>query len=322
MVDFIQVMDNLSIGTIVMDQSLEVVFWNRWMSEHSTIARKDAVGKSISELFPVLKKKGLIKKTRAVFKTGKPVFFTHKVHHSMFPFFSGRSYLAKDLTEMQQTVILSPLQDEDGKTNQVLLMIFDITDWVVYQDQLLRSKEELEKLSQIDDLTNIPNRRNIMDRLNEELLLHHRKKRPMSLAVIDIDNFKQVNDTYGHQCGDFVLCELADILAKRLRSYDAVGRYGGEEFMLILPESIRKEALLTCERLCETVAEHIFKYHELELQLTISIGVAFKLEDEIITADDLFKAADCCLYMAKEKGRNQVVPQDGIPNPTAPANLP
>lgn len=314
MIDFIQVMDHLSIGTVVIDQALEVVFWNRWLAEHSTIPREEATGKPIAELFPVLVEKGFVKKTHDVFKKGRPVFFTHKVHQSMFPFYSGRSYLEKELTDMQQTVILSPLKDKDGKTKQILIMIFDITDWVVHQNNLLRSKKELEKLSRIDDLTNIPNRRNIMDRLKDELVIHLRKKRPMSLAVIDIDKFKHVNDTHGHQCGDFVLFEMARILSSRLRGYDAIGRYGGEEFMLILPETSRKEAILTCERLRKAVKNHTFKHQEQKIQVTISIGISFKDEREIINAEDLFKLADHCLYLAKKGGRNQVVAQQCSPD--------
>ncbi|MBU0483711.1 MAG: GGDEF domain-containing protein [Proteobacteria bacterium] len=307
MIDFVQLMDHLSIGTAVIDPSLHIVFWNKWMAEHSLISREEAMGRPIHKLFPELVKKGLVKKAREVIRSGQPVFFTHKVHQAMFPFHAGRSYLGNKLSPMQQTVILSPIKTEDDITGQVLISVFDITDWVTYQNQLLKSKKELETLSHIDDLTQIPNRRNIMTKLRNELILHTRRNRPLALVVADIDHFKKVNDTYGHQCGDFVLNEIAHILSHELRGYDELGRYGGEEFLLILPETSWEQAILVCERLRIAIEESVFRFDNYTIRLTISLGVAFKDSQEKGNPDKLFKKADACLYKAKERGRNQVV---------------
>ncbi|MBU0481680.1 MAG: GGDEF domain-containing protein [Proteobacteria bacterium] len=310
MIDHDQLLDHLSIGATVIDRDLRVVLWNRWMREHSTFSPAEVKGRKLQEIFPELQKKGLIKKAREVFKKGKPVFFSNKVHQHMFPFHSARSYLEEELTPMEQTVIISPLKDGDGDTEHVLLSIFDVSDWITNQNELLRSKAELELLSQTDDLTQIANRRNILDRLSEELVVHKRKKRPMSVALIDIDHFKEINDTYGHQCGDMILHDLAQFITGLLRDYDTLGRYGGEEFLLILPETNGEQAFRICDRIRQAAQDKTHVYNGQQFQAMLSIGVATMKEGETPSPEKLFKEADRCLYIAKKTGRNRTEVKD------------
>ncbi len=306
MLDHQQILDHLSVGTVVLNPRLEVVFWNRWMSEHSGISIEEARGQVIHVLFQDLIKKDFVKKAREVFRLGKPVFFTNKVHQTMFPFYAGRSYLEKKLKPMQQTVILSPVKDNDGRVKQVLLTVFDITDWIDYRDRLLRSKNELEKLSHTDELTQLPNRRSLMEKISHELFHHNRRKRPMAVAVLDLDKFKAVNDRWGHQTGDQALYEVARVISESCRNYDIIGRYGGEEFVLILPDSNRDQALATCERIRQRVEQTEFCRMEQRMRLTISIGLACKKEEEKAEVEELFQRADKDLYRAEENGRNRV----------------
>lgn len=310
MIDYVQILDHLSIGAAVLDHSLGIVFWNQWMVEHSHITKEESTGIPLTKLFPALVKKDFIRKARKVFQTGQPVFFTHKVHHFLFPFFTPRSYLGRELHQMQQTVILSPVKDEAGDTQYLLLTIFDISDWVDYQNQLLESQRALEKLSQTDELTQISNRRDIMEKLKVELSIHLRKKRGMALIMIDLDHFKRVNDEFGHLCGDHILYETAAVLAESLRQYDTVGRYGGEEFIMILPETNSQQALVVGERIRARIENHRFSYKGQEIRLTLSLGLSLKRDEETVSADQLLAMADRCLYQAKEKGRNQVVMQN------------
>jgi diguanylate cyclase (GGDEF)-like protein len=309
MIDHQQLLDHLSIGVAVLDDSLRIVHWNRWMEEHSLLSREEVKGKHLVDFFSGLTKKGFIKKAKEVIKFGRPVFFTQKVSQYIFPFPTTRSYLKNNLRTMQQTVILSPMKDEEGKTRHVLVSVFDVSDWVDHQNQLLRSKKELERLSQIDELTQIPNRRAIMDNLKEELNIHNRKNRPLAVAMVDIDHFKDVNDTFGHQCGDHVLYELANSLNAGLRGYDMVGRYGGEEFVMLLPETSKAQAVLVCERLRAHVEEKVFRFDGEEINLTVSIGIALKEENESSEVEKLLKVADDYLYEAKKAGRNRVIAQ-------------
>ena len=204
-------------------------------------------------------------------------------------------------------MILSPLLDENGEASELLISVFDISDWITYQNELLRSQTELQRLSQTDDLTQVPNRRNIMERLSEEVAIHKRKKRPMSLALLDIDHFKKINDNFGHQVGDVILREMAQLVSGHLRDYDALGRYGGEEFMLILPETTGAQAFQVCDRLRNLVAAEEFLVSGRGYRLTVSLGLANKGAEEQPSREDLIEEADRCLYRAKQVGRNRTM---------------
>jgi diguanylate cyclase (GGDEF)-like protein len=305
MTNHAQLLDHLSIGTAVIDRSLRIVFWNRWLAEHSMLSQEEVIGRPIHEVMPALVKKGFVKKAREVFNLGEPSFFNKKLHRNIFPFYSGRSYIEKQLAPMEQTVILSPLFDSEGNTSEVLISVFDISDWISYQNELLRTQTELQRLSQTDDLTQIPNRRSIMDRLTEEIQLHKRKKRPLSLALLDIDHFKKINDSFGHHTGDMILREMAQMVSGRLRDYDAMGRYGGEEFVIVLPETSGAQAFLVADRLRQAIAEYAFVVNEQTYRITVSFGIAGKGEEENPSLEELFKEADRCLYLAKASGRNR-----------------
>jgi diguanylate cyclase (GGDEF)-like protein len=305
MFDHNQLLDHLSIGIAVIDREMKILFWNRWLAEHSLMVSEEMIGRKIDDLFPGLRKAKFAKKAQEVLKTGRPVFFNNTKNPHLFSFFSGRSYIEKQLAPMEQTVILSPLCDKHGEPAQVLISIFDISDWISHQNALLKSKEEMEKLSHTDELTQIPNRRRIMEKLTEELRTHSRKKRPISLAMLDIDHFKKVNDTFGHQCGDMILHEMAQLISDMLRDYDSIGRYGGEEFLIILPETTDEQAFAICDRIRLTAQDHIYKYRGRELQVAVSIGIATKPAEASIRMNLLISEADRCLYIAKETGRNR-----------------
>ncbi len=305
MFDHLQLLNHLSIGIAVIDPEIKIIFWNQWLAEHSMISSDTITGRELLSVFPDLKKANFLKKIRAVFDSGQPVFFNNKVSANPFPFHSGRSYIEKQLTPMEQTVIISPMKDPEGNIEHALITVFDISDWISNQRNLLDSKEAMERLSHTDELTQIPNRRNIMDRLTEELRTHIRKKRPMAIAMLDIDHFKKINDAYGHQCGDMILHDTAQLMSNLLRDYDAVGRYGGEEFLIILPETTSEQSLTICNRIRLTVQNHNFIYKGRELQVTVSIGIAAKQAGESIIPDRLIAEADRYLYVAKESGRNR-----------------
>ena len=130
--------------------------------------------------------------------------------------------------------------------------------------------------------------------------------RPLSVALLDLDHFKQLNDNYGHQAGDHVLCEVTDTISRVLREHDVVARYGGEEFALILAGTPRNAGADLGERVRKTIAEQKFSFEENLLPVTISLGLATFPEDGD-TRQALLKAADRALYKAKETGRNRVV---------------
>lgn len=173
-------------------------------------------------------------------------------------------------------------------------------------EELEETKELYRKLSVIDGLTGVYNRRYFDEVLGKEFERVKRYSRPISLLMIDLDHFKKFNDTYGHPAGDYILKELAKLLSKFVRTVDFVSRYGGEEFMIILFETEKKDAIRSAERLVKLVDQKRFSSFENlpELHLTISVGLATYPEDARIK-EDLIKKADEALYQAKILGRNR-----------------
>jgi diguanylate cyclase (GGDEF)-like protein len=174
------------------------------------------------------------------------------------------------------------------------------------QDDLRRSNELLLELSNTDHLTGLFNRRYLMEALEKEFQRSLRKGGPLSLIMLDIDHFKAVNDTYGHLQGDVVLQRVALQLQKELRSYDIASRYGGEEFVAVLPDATLKEALFVAERVRQSVLETGFNGVLSPLSITVSLGVASFPTPDCTTVDHFIKLADDALYRAKANGRNRV----------------
>jgi diguanylate cyclase (GGDEF)-like protein len=175
--------------------------------------------------------------------------------------------------------------------------------------------EEIYRLAIIDGLTEIPNKRYLLEFLERELSRSLRYLRPLSVLIFDIDRFKVINDEHGHLCGDHVLRELAGLLRNVVRAEELLARYGGEEFVVVLPECPNDNALSVADRLRELVEQHVFRFDDQILSLTISVGVA-SIGTEPIPATDpdrpaispsiLIDRADKKLYEAKEAGRNRV----------------
>jgi two-component system, cell cycle response regulator len=176
------------------------------------------------------------------------------------------------------------------------------------QDQLEEKNRELEQLSIRDGLTGLYNHRHLHELLAEEYERSRRTGEPMSVVMLDLDRFKEVNDTHGHQAGDRVLEELSAILRESAREIDKLGRYGGEEFMAILPDSDPQAAVTFAERVREMVRRQRFEISEHEpLRMTISAGVASYPHDGADSARRLVHHADLALYSAKNSGRDRVV---------------
>ncbi|HEY0833193.1 MAG TPA: diguanylate cyclase [Azospirillum sp.] len=166
-------------------------------------------------------------------------------------------------------------------------------------------EEDLRRLATIDVLTNIPNRRHFMETAETESRRFHRYGRPLSLILFDIDHFKQVNDTHGHAAGDQVLSRLSDLCVTALREHDVIGRLGGEEFAVLLPDTDGAAAAAVAERLREAVESASPDWSNGELAVTISIGVTVWVSDDV-TVESVLHRADVALYEAKRRGRNQV----------------
>jgi two-component system, cell cycle response regulator len=174
------------------------------------------------------------------------------------------------------------------------------------QDDLKKANEQLKKLTNIDHLTNLFNRRYLAEVLDGEFFRARRNKEELSLIILDIDFFKKVNDTYGHQNGDIVLAAVAALSQRQLRAYDSAARYGGEEFVLVIPGASLEGAAQVAERLRQAVLDFTFPAPMTELTVTVSLGVATYPSILVDNVDSLFRQADEALYRAKQNGRNRV----------------
>ncbi|GFO65225.1 diguanylate cyclase response regulator [Geomonas paludis] len=174
------------------------------------------------------------------------------------------------------------------------------------QDELKQANEQLKRLTNIDHLTGLFNRRYLAEVLEAEFFRAKRNRESLSLVIIDIDFFKQVNDTYGHQNGDVVLSSVAEVVQQQMRAYDSAARYGGEEFVLVFPGTALEGAVIAAERLRQAVIDHTFPHPLQDLTVTVSAGVATYPSTQVDNIDALFRRADEALYRAKQNGRNRV----------------
>ena len=174
--------------------------------------------------------------------------------------------------------------------------------------QKIREEYELEliEMATKDKLTNIFNRRSFEARLNQDIQQYQKFNTELSVILFDVDHFKCVNDTYGHQAGDRVLTQLAQITKNTMRSTDIVARYGGEEFIILLPNTGQNGSKIFAEKLRLAVSEAIFNSNQHQINITISLGIACILDMPSPCLDSLIKSADDALYYAKHHGRNQV----------------
>jgi diguanylate cyclase (GGDEF)-like protein len=174
------------------------------------------------------------------------------------------------------------------------------------QNELISARETLRIQAMQDSLTQILNHGAILDALLSEINRSHREYQSLSLIMADLDAFKKVNDSYGHVMGDQVLIEVARRMRNCLRSYDSIGRYGGEEFLIVLPNSDDSQALQLAERIRLAVSSEPFRFHNVELTVTVSQGVTTWNEPIPIPVEQLIQAADRGLYIVKNRGRNGV----------------
>jgi diguanylate cyclase (GGDEF)-like protein len=166
--------------------------------------------------------------------------------------------------------------------------------------ELEKKNSELNELTMRDSMTNLLNHKNSLRRLKEEVDRAKRISYPLSVAMIDLDNFKQINDNYGHQTGDEVLLQVAKILAENCRYTDTVGRYGGEEFIIIMPDTNSGDAALLMQRVQSCIEGTAFKEG---IHITLSCGIS-ELHGENVHG--ILKSSDVMLYEAKKKGKNRV----------------
>jgi len=221
------------------------------------------------------------------------------------------------------TIPYAPIISEPGTEHTNLAWLLVVSGLVVPHIVMLLStslasinrwqerEEKVRYLSSTDVLTQVSNRRHLMEQFEVELSRARRDNTPLAILMVDLDHFKAINDNYGHQVGDIALHTSASLLKDAIRNTDLLGRYGGEEFCIVLPGADLDAALRTAERCRSNIESADIRADESQLKLTASFGLvsvsAQKINEIYVQLDSLLKQADTALYKAKDQGRNQVV---------------
>lgn len=301
--DLEQIFGTINLGLVVLDAQLTVQRWNRWMELHSAIPTSAIIGRPITDFYPSLTSTSFSRVIKSVFAFGNYAYFSQKLHKFLFPMKNPHTSIAQ-LANMQQHCTIGPIRNDQQQIEAIFITVQDVTEYVSYEHKLIR-------MAKTDALTGAYNRRYLDRRLAEEIDRSRRHGNPLSLMILDIDHFKDVNDSRGHVCGDYALRKLVELLSETIRSTDILGRYGGEEFCCILPETALQQTVVLAERCCKLVAASNFACSEAPFKLTISIGVTELTDGDNL--DLLVKRADEALYLAKHRGRNRVVYNPPLP---------
>ena len=294
------ILQTIDVGLVVIDRQYQVQLWNGFMENHSGQLASHIRGQNLLTQFPDLPVNWLQRKVEEVFALHSPVFSSWEQRPRLFDFSSTRPFTGNSAL-MYQNITLMPLVSRHGHCNHICIIIYDVTDAATGKQGLQEANQQLKALSVTDRLTGLYNRGHWEDSLKVAYARHQRHGNHTSLVMFDIDHFKIVNDRYGHQTGDAILVALSQRVRQNLRAADVLARWGGEEFVVMLPHCGARDAEKLAEKLRALIANQPFPPVG---SVTSSFGVAtFQPQD---TLDDWLKRADDALYEAKAAGRNRV----------------
>ncbi|MES2017941.1 MAG: sensor domain-containing diguanylate cyclase [Pseudomonadota bacterium] len=306
--DFPDIVGQIStLGIVVVDARFTVILWNRFMELNSNVAAEDVLGRNLFDIFPELNRNWLEKKIKSCAILRTPSFSSWRQRPYLFRFKAARNHTgAADF--MHQDASIFPVRDRTGSSTGTCIAIHDVSELAEATRLLEQTMDQalvLEESNRRDDLTGLFNRKFFDEQITQEIVSARRYLWPLTLAFIDIDHFKVVNDSHGHPAGDTVLRHLAARLQSMLRSSDSLCRYGGEEFALILPHVDRDTGRVLMERLRAAI-EAMTVETDAGVALSVTISVGISALEKGVTPGQLVGHADAALYVSKNDGRNRV----------------
>ena len=301
----VDMLESVEVGLVVLDLEFRVQAWNGFMENHSGITASKIRNQVLFELFPDIPKAWLTRKVDSVALLNTRAFTSWEQRPYLFRFRNTRPITGTE-DHMFQNLTISPLSGSTGQVEKICLMVYDVTDIATGKRALERANEQLAKLSMTDLLTGLLNRGTWENLVDAEFERFRRYGQATSLVMFDIDFFKKVNDCHGHLAGDEVIKHTAETARSNLRQSDSIGRYGGEEFGVVLPETDAEGARIICERIRDAIEKSVVQTSVAPVRYTVSVGIA-QLTDRPKNHMKWMQQADEALYAAKKNGRNCVV---------------
>ena len=299
LMDMFQTVD---VGLVVLSADYRIQVWNGFMENHSGLTPRQVRDRYLFDLFSEIDEDWLRRKCDPVILLKNRAFTIWEQRPYIFKFRNYRP-ITGSAEYMYQNSTIFPLTDTMGRVTHLCLIIYDVTDVAVSRLELESMNGQLRTLSKTDFLTSLNNRGFWEEALINEYKRIKRSGHHSTLLMCDIDLFKRVNDTFGHAAGDAVIQHVAVAVKKNLRSTDVAGRYGGEEFAVLLLDTTVEQAMFFAERLRKNVEAMAVEYNQQILRVTVSIGVA-EYREEMSEYRDWIEAADKALYQSKAAGRN------------------
>ncbi|RXJ91595.1 sensor domain-containing diguanylate cyclase [Arcobacter sp. CECT 8983] len=296
------VFNTIDNGIIILDENLNILAWNRWLEIRTNILNTDVENKNICYEFSYIDEKKLKRKVKAALVTKSPSYFNVDPHKYLIKI--RINSINSHYEFMQQDVTIVPY---DLEKKIVCLYIYDKTALREINLKLELANKELIDLTNKDYLTKVYNRRYFNEYSEKALELAKRNEQDISIIAVDIDRFKKINDTYGHNVGDEVLIKVASIFKNSIRKSDIVARFGGEEFIILLINAKLEEATTIAEKMRLKIEDTVINVDENQIDVTASFGVATLNKETNESVETTLKRADDLLYIAKKHGRNEVV---------------
>ena len=297
------IVQGIDVGVVVLDREYRIQVWNTFMENRSGRQPNEVHGKVFFSLFPEVEEEWFRHKVESVATLGTPAFTIWEQRPYLVRFKNYQPITGQEDFMYQNTVLL-PLHGVNTTVEHICLIIYDVTNVATNKQQLQAVNQQLKYLSRTDRLTGLNNRGYWEECLQHEYARHRRYQSMAALVMFDIDHFKAVNDTYGHQAGDKVIQAVAEVMREQVRDTDYPGRYGGEEFVVLLPDVDSAGAMLFAERLRQRIESLLVTYENQSIPFTISLGVA-DLSYPTSGHQQLIERADQALYASKEGGRNR-----------------
>jgi diguanylate cyclase (GGDEF)-like protein len=297
------ILQSIDVGVVLLDRQYQVKTWNTFMENRSGRLPSEVYQQSIFSIFPELEEDWFRHKVESVVTLGTPAFTIWEQRPYLVRFKNYQPITGQEEFMYQNTTIL-PVLSTNSSIEHICLIIYDVTNVAVNKKQLQTANLQLQQLARTDRLTGLHNRGYWEECLAHEYARHRRYQSMASLVMFDIDHFKKVNDSFGHPAGDKVIQSVAEVVRAQIRDTDYAGRYGGEEFVILLPDVDNAGAHVFAERLRLSIESLLVSHEGQSIPFTVSLGVA----DLSVPMDEhkqLIERADQALYASKKGGRNQ-----------------